>query len=61
MSTKELAMETIKVLPEDASWQDIESRIQFVAGIEQAREEIRRDEFVPHQDVRNQLDGWLGQ
>ena len=54
-------METIKVLPDDASWQEIEKRIQFLAGIEQAREEIRRDEFVPHHDVRNQLDGWLGE
>jgi predicted transcriptional regulator len=61
MSTKELAMETIKGLPDDASWQEIEKRIQFLAGVEQAREEIRRDEFVPHQDVRNQLDGWLGE
>lgn len=54
-------METIKGLPDDASWKEIEKRIQFLAGVEQAREEIRRDEFVPHQDVRNQLDGWLGE
>lgn len=54
-------METIKVLPDDASWQEIEKRIQFLAGIEQAREEIRRDEFVSQEGVRNQLDGWLGE
>ncbi len=53
-------METIRGLPEDASWQEIGKRIQFLAGIEQAREEIRPDEFVPHENVRNQLDGWLG-
>ena len=61
MSTKELAVETIKGLPDDASWKEIEKRIQFLSGVEQAREEIRRDEFIPHQDVRKQFDGWLGE
>ena len=30
MSTKELAMETIRDLPEDTSWQEIEERIRFL-------------------------------
>lgn len=61
MSTKELAMETIKDLPEDASWQEIEERIHFLAAIEKAREEVRRGDVVPHEEVRNLLNGWLSE
>ncbi len=52
-------METIKGLPENTSWHEIEERIHFLAAIEKSREEVRRGEFVPHEEVRNLLDGWL--
>jgi hypothetical protein len=61
MSTKELAMETIKDLPEDASWQEIEERIRFLAAIEKAREEVRGGAVMLHEDVRNLLNGWLSE
>lgn len=59
MSTKEFAMETIKDLPENASWQEIEARIHFLAAIEKSREEVRSGDVVPHEEVRNLLNGWL--
>lgn len=52
-------METIKGLPENTSWHEIEERIHFLAAIEKSREEVRRGEVVPHEEVRNLLDGWL--
>jgi predicted transcriptional regulator len=59
MSTKELAMETIKGLPEDASWQEIEDRIQFISAIEKSREEVRRGDVIPHEEVGNLLNEWI--
>ena len=59
MSTKELAMETIRELPEDASWQEIEERIHFLSAIEKARGEVRRGEVIPHDEARNLLNGWI--
>lgn len=59
MSTKELAMETIKDLPEDACWGEIEERIHFMAGIEAAREDVRRGAVVPHEEVRDLLAEWI--
>ena len=58
MSTKELAMETIRELPEDASWQEIEERIRFLAAVERGRAEVRRGEVVPHEEVRDLLQAW---
>ncbi|MEI7929099.1 MAG: hypothetical protein CFE26_00810 [Verrucomicrobiales bacterium VVV1] len=59
MSTKELAIDTIQGLPENASWQDIEERIHFLAAIDKAQEEIRQGKFVSHEEVRAQLEQWL--
>lgn len=61
MSTKELAMETIRDLPEDVSWQEIEERIRFLAAVEKGRDEVRRGEVVPHEDVRDLLRTWTAE
>ena len=61
MSTKELAMETIKGLPDNASWQEIEERIHFLAAIEKARGEVRSGEVVPHDEVGKLLEKWLSE
>jgi hypothetical protein len=61
MSTKEIAMETIRNLPDGASWQEIEERIHFLAAIEKSRGEVRRGEVIPHEEVRILLKGWLAE
>ena len=52
-------METIRDLPEDAYWQEIKDRIHFPVAIDKAREEARRGEVVPHEEVRNLLGQWI--
>ncbi len=44
MSTKEIAMETIRGLPDDASWQEIEARIRLLAEVNLGCEELERGE-----------------
>jgi hypothetical protein len=44
MSTKELAMETIKGLPEDATWREIEARIRLLVEVNLGCEELQRGE-----------------
>lgn len=61
MSTKELALETIQELPENASWPEIEERIQFVAVIGKSPDDGVRGRLVPHEDVRTLLNGWIPQ
>ena len=61
MSTKELALDTIQGLPEDASWQDTEERIRFVAATERARREIREGKVVPQEEVRALSEEWISE
>jgi hypothetical protein len=44
MSTKEIAMETIKGLSENASWQEIEARIHLLAEVNLGYEQLQTGE-----------------
>lgn len=59
MSTKELALETIRKLHETASWAEIEERIHFCAAIERGRNDILSGEVVPHEEVKESLKEWI--
>ena len=59
MSTKEIALASIKELPDSVTWDEIEDRIRFLAAIEKGRQDIRQGKVVPHEEVRVQLDRWL--
>jgi len=59
MSVKEMAIETINDLPEDISWSGLEARLRFVAGVEQARSEVKAGLTVPHAEVGERLEQWL--
>jgi len=61
MSTKELAMETIRSLPDGASWRQIEERIHFMAAVESAREEVKGGKVTPHKEVRDPLSSWISE
>ena len=58
MSTKELALNTIQELPDDASFNEIEERIRFLAALEKGREDVRAGNVVPHEEVRDLLKEW---
>jgi len=59
MSTKGIALASIRGLPDTDRSEDIEEGIRFLAAIEKGRSDIREGRVVPHEDVRSQLDRWL--
>lgn len=59
MSTKQIAIESLKELPDSASWLEIEERIRFLSAVEKGREDIRNGNLIPHEQVRSDLDSWL--
>jgi predicted transcriptional regulator len=59
MSDKELALDSIRRLPEDAGLDAIAGRLEFLAAIRKGLEEIDRGETVPHEEVKRQLASWL--
>jgi hypothetical protein len=59
MSTKELVIESIQKLPNDATWEDVQERINFMAGVRKALCELDEGKGIPHQRVREEFAAWL--
>ncbi len=59
MTIKEIAIKTIQELPEDATWQDIQERINFVAGVRKGLRELDEGSGIAHQRVKEEFSEWL--
>jgi predicted transcriptional regulator len=59
MTKKELAIEMLRRLPDDASWEDIQERINFMAGVRKGLAELDEGKGLAHETVREEYAQWL--
>ena len=59
MSQKELVLEAIQELPDDASIDQIADRVEFMAAIQKGIDDIDRGDTVQHEEIKKQLATWL--
>jgi predicted transcriptional regulator len=59
MTEKEIALETIRALPDDCSLEEIAERIEFMAAVQKGLDQLDRGEGIPHDEVKRQLASWL--
>lgn len=59
MTTKQIAIQTIQQLPDDATWDEIQERIRFVAGVRGALRELDEGKGIPHDQLREEFAEWL--
>ena len=59
MTSKEIALKTIEQLPETASWEDIQERINFIVGLRKGLLELDEGRGIPHSEVREEFAEWL--
>lgn len=59
MTTKEIALKTIEQLPESASWEDIQERINFIVGVRKGLSELDEGQGIPHDKVKEEFAEWL--
>ncbi len=59
MTIKVIAVKTIQQLPEDATWEDIQERSNFVTGVRKGLRELDEGKGVTHQKVREELGEWF--
>ena len=60
MTTKEIALKTIEELPETASWEDIQERINFIVGVRKGLRELDEGQGIPHDKIKEEFAEWLG-
>ena len=58
MSNKEIVLDLVKRLPDNASLHDIAREIEFIAGVREGLAELDRGEGVPIEDVEKKLSSW---
>jgi hypothetical protein len=59
MNSKEIAINSLKELPEDAGWEDIQERINFLAGIRKSLRELDEGRGISHEIIREEFKEWL--
>jgi predicted transcriptional regulator len=59
MTSKEIALKTIEQLPEDASWEDIQERINFAAAVRKGLHELDQGKGIAHEKVVKEFAEWL--
>lgn len=59
MTIKEAAVRSIQELPEDATWEDMQERINFVAGVRKGLRELDEGKGIAHERVREEFREWI--
>lgn len=59
MTTKQIAIHSIQDLPEDATWADIQERINFIAGVRKSLQELDEGKGIPHQAIKEESARWF--
>jgi len=59
MTQKELVLDAINELPDEASMGEIAERIEFLAAIQRGIDQLDRGQGIPHEEVKRQLATWL--
>lgn len=59
MTIKEIAIKGIEELPQDATWDDIQERINFMAGVRKALRELDQGRGIPHEKIIEDFREWL--
>ena len=58
MSSKEIAIEVIRKLPDEASLTDIAQELEFVAGIREGAAQLDRGEYLTAQQIPKRIPTW---
>ena len=61
MSNREMVMELVSKLPEDAPLDEIARQLELLIGIQAARDQARRNEGTPAEDAHQLVDAWAAQ
>ena len=59
MNTKELVIEAVKDLPDNAGIEDAMERLLLLAKIERGIEQADSGQTIPHDEVKQRVSKWL--
>lgn len=61
MKDKQVAIETINHLPEDASIEQIAEELQIMAALRKGKEDVKAGGTKPHAEVERMFEAWISE
>jgi predicted transcriptional regulator len=58
MRAKELALDVIKQLPDDATMRELTEEL-YAAAVREGLDELDQGKGIPHDEVKRQFEGWF--
>lgn len=58
MTIKEKAIETIREMPDDITWETIQDRINFMVSVRKGLQELDENKGIPHDRVKEDFAKW---
>jgi hypothetical protein len=59
MSEKQIAIEAVQRMPENATLDDIAHRLQFLAVVQKGLDQVKRGKLSSHDQVKREPASWL--
>ena len=58
-TAKQMVLEAVHRLPEEADFHDIAEEIAFLAAIREGENDLHEDKVVSNDEMKRRLDSWL--
>jgi predicted transcriptional regulator len=58
MSNKELVLEAVRGMPDEATIEQISEEIAILAAIRRGQEAVRAGDVIPHEEIKKRLSRW---
>ncbi len=59
MSDREMVLDLVRRMPEDATLKDIVTELELFTGIDVALEQVSRGEWISEEEMRSELRKWV--
>jgi predicted transcriptional regulator len=59
MTEKQVVIDAIQRLPDEATLDEIQEEIAILAAVRQAEEDVDAGRFVPHDEVKQRIAAWF--
>jgi predicted transcriptional regulator len=56
---KQLVLEAVHRLPDEATFDDIADEIAFLAAIREGEEDVKQGRIISNEEMKKRLDSWL--
>ena len=58
-SAKQMVLEAVHRLPEEASFHDIADEVAFLAAIREGQDDVEKGRVISNEEMKRRLDAWL--